>query len=188
VDVGAVASLFARLDRELWLVTSQADGRRGGLIATFVNQVSIVPEMPRVVVGLAKQHYTWELVQASGVFALHLLGERHLEWVWRFGLSSARQGDKFAGLEARPGVTNCPLLADALSWLECQVEEALDTGDRTVYLAKVLDGRVVSDDPPLTVARLLQLAPPDNLADLKRQMKKDAAVDAAAIRAWRQKR
>src|SRR5438105_6132875 len=103
VDLSAAGSLFARLDREIWLVTSQADGRRGGLIATFVNQASIVPDMPRVVVGLAKQHHTWELVQASGVFALHLLGQRHLEWVWRFGLSSGRQGDKFAGLEARPG-------------------------------------------------------------------------------------
>src|SRR5579859_7129493 len=102
VDVSAATSLFARLDREIWLLTSQADGRRGGLIATFVNQASIVPDMPRVLVGLAKHHYTWELVQASSVFALHLLGERHLEWVWRFGLSSARQGDKFAGLEARP--------------------------------------------------------------------------------------
>src|SRR5260370_30940472 len=97
VDVSAVASLFARFDREIWLLTSQADGRRGGLIATFVNQASIVPEMPRVLVGLAKQHYTWELVQASGVFALHLLGQRHLDWVYCFGLSSGRQGDKFAG-------------------------------------------------------------------------------------------
>jgi len=186
VDVSAATSLFARLDREIWLLTSQADGRRGGLIATFVNQASIVPEMPRVVVGLAKQHHTWELVQASGVFALHLLGQRHLEWVWRFGLSSARREDKFAGLEARPGVTNCPLLPDALGWLECRVEAALDTGDRTVYLAEVIDGRVVSDDPPLTVARMLQLAPADKLADLKRQMNEDAAVDAAAIRRWRQ--
>ena len=66
MDLTAASTLFAWLGRELWLVTAQAGGRRGGLIATFVNQASIVPEMPRVLVGLARQHHTWELVEASG--------------------------------------------------------------------------------------------------------------------------
>jgi flavin reductase (DIM6/NTAB) family NADH-FMN oxidoreductase RutF len=181
-------TLFARLDRELWLVTAQAGALRGGLIATFVNQASIVPDLPRVLVGLAKRHYTWELVETSGAFALHLLGERHLDWVWRFGLSSARDADKFLGLRVHAGVTNSPLLDDALGWLECKVEAKLDTGDRTVYLGAIVDGRVVSADPPLTVSRMLQLAPSDKRAELKRQMEQDAAVDAEAIRAWRQRR
>jgi flavin reductase (DIM6/NTAB) family NADH-FMN oxidoreductase RutF len=180
----AATALFARTDRELWLVTSQAAGRRGGLIATFVSQASIVPELPRVLVGLAKQHHTCEIVEASGAFALHLLGERHIEWVWRFGLSSGRDGDKFAGLPVRPG--KCPLLDDALGWLQCQVEAKLDTGDRTIYLAEVVDGQSNGDDKPLTVQRLLQLAPAGQRAELRRQMQRDAAVDAEALRAWRQ--
>jgi hypothetical protein len=60
-----VASLFARTDRELWLLTAAARGRRGGLIATFVSQASIVPDLPRVLVGLAKQHY-WRRRSACG--------------------------------------------------------------------------------------------------------------------------
>ena len=47
------AALFGRTDRELWLVTASAGGGRGGLIATFVSQASIGPDLPRVVVGLA---------------------------------------------------------------------------------------------------------------------------------------
>src|SRR3712207_6985322 len=58
----------------------RSGGRRGGLIATFVNQASITPRYPRVVVGLARQHHTWELVEAAGSFVLHLLGEEHLDW------------------------------------------------------------------------------------------------------------
>ena len=142
-----------------------------------------MPELPRVVVGLAKQHHTWELVEASGAFALHLLGERHIEWAWRFRLSTGHDGDKFVGLPVRPG--KCPLLDDALGWLECQVEAKLDTGDRTLYLAEVMDGQTHGDDKPLTVQRMLQLAPADKRAELKRQMLRDAAVDAEAIRAWR---
>src|SRR4051794_28161309 len=86
MGIGAATELLRRLDRELWLVTAGSGGRRGGLIATFVSQASIVPEMPRMIVGLAQQHHTRELVEASGAFALHLLGEDQVEWVWRFGL------------------------------------------------------------------------------------------------------
>ena len=79
MDTTAVAEVFARLDPALWVVTASASGRRGGLLATFVSQASIVAEMPRVVVGLAKQHHTWELVEGSAAFALHLLGEEQTE-------------------------------------------------------------------------------------------------------------
>jgi len=87
IDPTAASTLFAWLDREIWLVAAQADSRRGGLIATFVNQASIVPDMPRMLVGLSRQHYTWELIEESNAFSLHLLGEQHLDWVWRFGLA-----------------------------------------------------------------------------------------------------
>src|SRR5438552_19066913 len=100
----AVAQLLARVDRELWLIIAATAERRGGLIATFVSNASIVPESPRLLIGLAKQHHTHQLIEASGVFAAHLLGEQHLDWVYRFGLESGRDTDKLAGLATRPGV------------------------------------------------------------------------------------
>jgi len=180
----AIASVFARLDPALWLVTAASGSRRGGLIATFVNQASIVPAMPRVSIGLARHHFTWELIEASRTFGLHLLGEDHLDWVWRFGLRSGRVEDKMEGLklESRTGP---PLLTDALAWLQCRVETSLDTGDRTIFLGEVLEGRVLMSAPVLTMKRLLKLAPAEKLQELKDSLARDAAVDAAAIHAWR---
>jgi flavin reductase (DIM6/NTAB) family NADH-FMN oxidoreductase RutF len=182
------AAVFAKLDRELWLVTAQLGDRRGGLIATFVNQASIVPELPRVVVGLAKHHHTWELVAGSGVFALHLLDEEHLDWVWRFGLATGHATDKLAGLEYRRGDTGSPILPNVLAWLDCRVEATLDTGDRTLFLAEVVAGEVGQPGAPLTARRMVQLAPPEQLAALKEQMADDAALDALALNAWRHQR
>jgi flavin reductase (DIM6/NTAB) family NADH-FMN oxidoreductase RutF len=181
----SAAAVFAALDRELWLLTARAGERRGGLIATFVNQASIVPELPRVAVGVARQHFTWELIEAGGAFALHLLGEQQLEWVWHFGTQSGRQVDKLAGLSFRLAATGSPILTDALAWLDCRVEARLDTGDRTLYLAEVLDGQRLRPEPPLTVQRMVQLAPPEKLRELKQQLDQDSAVDAEAIRRWR---
>jgi flavin reductase (DIM6/NTAB) family NADH-FMN oxidoreductase RutF len=184
----AIANVFAPLDRELWLLTSRSGARRGGLIATFVNQASIVPAMPRVAAGVARQHFTWELIEASGAFALHLLGEEHLEWVWHFALQSGRDVNKLANLAAVEKVTGSPVLADAVAWLDCRVEARLETGDRTVYLAEALAGDRVRSQPVLTFQRMLQLAPPDRLRRLKELMARDGLVDAEAIAAWRSMR
>jgi flavin reductase (DIM6/NTAB) family NADH-FMN oxidoreductase RutF len=182
----AATTLFRRLDRELWLITAQAGARRGGLIATFVNQASIVPEYPRMVVGLARHHHTWSLIEASGAFALHLLGESQLDWVWRFGLQSGRDADKLEGLAVRAGVSGAPILSAAPAWLDCRVEARLDTGDRTVYLAEVLGARGPAGNAELlTVSRLRQLIPDERRRELEEQMRRDSAIDMQAIAAWR---
>ena len=185
MDDSAASTLFAWLDRELWLVTARSGVRRGGLIATLVNQASIVPDLPRVLLGVAKAHHTWDLIDASGAFALHLLGEDQLDLVWRFGLDSGRGHDKLAGLDWHAGNTASPLLANTVGWLDCRVETKLDIGDRTLYVAEVVQGHVGQFAQPLTQKRLLQLAPPDKLTELKKRLHDDADRDEAAIREWR---
>jgi flavin reductase (DIM6/NTAB) family NADH-FMN oxidoreductase RutF len=187
MDTTATSTLFGWLDRELWLVTAQAGPRRGGLIATFVSQASIIPNMPRMLLGVAKTHHTWELIEASAAFALHLIGEEQIDLVWRFGLASARDGDKLAGLACETGVTGSPLLTGALGFLECRVETKLDIGDRTLYAAEVVQCQARQAGRPLTQKRMLQLAPPEEVAELKRGLEEDSRRDEAAIRAWRQK-
>ena len=54
--------------------------------------------MPRLAVGIARHHHTWELISQSGVFAAHLIDEASAELLWSFGLGSGRERDKFAGV------------------------------------------------------------------------------------------
>jgi flavin reductase (DIM6/NTAB) family NADH-FMN oxidoreductase RutF len=172
-NINDIIRLF---DREIWLVASEHDGRRGGLIATFVTNASIVPEMPRMVVGIAKQHHTWGLIEASRSFMLHMLDESQLDLVWHFGLQSGHRMDKFA---AADGITG------SVASLTCRVEASLDIGDRTLYLAEVTAAELDSARSPLTIKRVLQLAPPERIQELRAGMDSDAAIDAAAIREWR---
>lgn len=188
MDQTAASTLCAWLDRELWLVTAQAGPRRGGLIATFVNQASLVPDLPRMLVGIARQHHTWELIESSDAFALHLLGQPNLDWVGPFGLRSGRDADKFEGWPTRTAVTGSPLLDGAVGWLDCRVEARLDSGDRTVYLARVVQSQVTNAGPPLTLKHLLAHASREMVAEMMRLMQHDSQVDAEAIRAWRGQR
>ncbi len=185
----AIGQVFDLYDPPLWLVTAGDAGRRGGLIATFAVRASIVATLPRVVLGVAKQHHTWGLIQGAGGFALHLLHPHQLDLVWRFGLATGHQVDKFAGLTAADTPGGQPLIADALAWLDCRCESRMDSGDRTIYVAEVTDGGTHQDAgeavAPLTVRRLYAAAPPEQRARLDALYARDGAVDASAILAWR---
>jgi flavin reductase (DIM6/NTAB) family NADH-FMN oxidoreductase RutF len=187
MDVTEISKVYTQLDPPLWLVTAAHGGRRGGLIATTVTQASIVDSMPRQLITVGKRHYTHALIEASGAFAMHLIDETQLNLVWRFGLQSGRDVDKLAGLEFRTGATGSPLLAEALAWFDCRVEARMDSGDRTVYLAAVVDGRPQRTDPPLLNRRFFAIAPPDKQKIMSEQYDHDARLDAGAIQQWRNK-
>ena len=188
MDVAQIGKVYAQLDPPLWLVTAADGGRRGGFIATTVAQASIVDVMPRQLITVNKRHHTHELIEASGAFAMHLIDETQLELIWRFGLQSGRDLDKLAGLTFHAGATGSPLLADAVAWLDCRVESRMDSGDRTIYLAGVVDGRLQRTGPPLTNRRFFDIAPPDKQKIMSEQFDQDSRLDAAAIQRWRDRR
>jgi len=94
-----IAALLGTLNPELWVLTAGHPQRSGGLIATFVAPASIVYEQPRMLIGIARHHYTWAIIEQTGHFALHLLNEDQIEWIERFGTGSGRDKKKFDGLD-----------------------------------------------------------------------------------------
>ncbi|MGD8207662.1 MAG: flavin reductase family protein, partial [Thiohalocapsa sp.] len=157
----AVAAVYDLYDPPLWLVTAaetpEPGSRRGGCIATFVARASIVRTLPRMLAGIARQHHTWQMIESSRRFALHLIPESGLDLIARFALQSGHNVDKFADLPERRAPGGSPLVDGTLAWLDCRVETAMSTGDRSVYVAAVTGGQVVLPDagPPLTAGRLM---------------------------------
>ena len=161
-----IQQVFDLVDREVWIVTA-ADGKRaGGLVATWVSAASIDPDHPTVVVGLAPNHFTTELVASSGAFTLHLLAQRHLDLVWRFALASGRDTDKLAGLAHRLGATGSPILEDCLAWLDCRAITRYDAGDRLFFWADVVDGHRRGGGAALREKDVIAAATPEQRAAL----------------------
>ncbi|QDU64773.1 Diflavin flavoprotein A 1 [Planctomycetes bacterium Pan216] len=183
-----IEQVFGKVEVPVWLVTSADEDRRGGLVATFVNEASIVPEMPRVVIGLANHHFTWSLIEASDTFALHLVGDDQMDLIADFGMRSGHHADKLSQRAYTEGKTGSPILSDAPAWLECRVEERMETGDRTLYLAEVVAGKVVRPFTPMTNTTMFSLATPEQKRHLREQMEKDRATDATRIAQWRAQR
>ena len=184
MSIDAAEKLFKKCMPEIWLVTSAHGRSAGGLIATFVMKASLVAELPRVAIGIAKHHYTWELIDRSRAFCLHLLADDNVELVTRFGLQSGRSTDKFDGLPYRTNLTGSPILDAGVGWLDCRMEADLDIGDRTIFVGEVVAGEV-SSRTALTVDRLMALLSQAELKSLADAVARDSATDAEAIRDWR---
>jgi flavin reductase (DIM6/NTAB) family NADH-FMN oxidoreductase RutF len=149
----------------LVVVTSAADGERSGQAAVSVHGASIVPDRPRLTAGLWKGNYTRDLVEQSRVFAVHLLRDDQDDLVYRFGLQSGRDVNKFAGLDCSTGVTGAPLLTDCLAMFECRVVNHMDAGDHTIFLADVVNSLTGSQGRPLWWRDLRERMPPERRAE-----------------------
>jgi flavin reductase (DIM6/NTAB) family NADH-FMN oxidoreductase RutF len=145
-----VEQLFRRLTREIWIITAAADGRRSGLTATWVSPAALDPQRPLLLVSLGADHFTRELVSASGTFAAHLLRTDQGELAWNFSRDTGRERDKFASLSVRTGSTGSPLLSDCLACLETRVVATYEAGDRFFFWGEVVACQQALDAVPLT--------------------------------------
>lgn len=124
---------LARLAGGVAVVTSRGSaGEPRGMTATAVCSVSLSP--PLVLACLDVGTHTHAAVRASGIYALHFLGERDLSLARRF---AREEGDKFHGLKVGAGVTGAPVLEGALAWCDCTVVRTVSAGDHTVFIGRV---------------------------------------------------
>ena len=133
---------------------------------------SLVPEAPRVLIEITKTSLTHDLVLASRVFALHTLPATpsdalttSLSLVHTLGMRSGHDGDKMAGISARPGVTGSPILAETLTYVEARVVGTLDAEELTIFLADVVGGGRHQSGEPLTLRVLREHLPKEWLAE-----------------------
>jgi flavin reductase (DIM6/NTAB) family NADH-FMN oxidoreductase RutF len=173
------------INREVWVITAAADGRQGGLLATWVSAASIDRQRPVLLAGIGPNHFTAELVQASKALAAHLLRPDHVEMAWNFANGSGRDRDKLAGLALATGETGSPILADCLAWFDCRVFTRYDAGDRLFFWADVVaaSGRDAAAGSALREHEFFRC-----LTDQQRQtLIADRETDAAANRPLHEK-
>jgi flavin reductase (DIM6/NTAB) family NADH-FMN oxidoreductase RutF len=137
------------MDREIWIITVAARGRRGGLTATSVSVASLDPQRPMLLVGITPNHFTAELIAGSEAFVAHLLRPDQAAVAWNFADGSGRDRDKLATLTTNTSPQGVPILVDCLAWLECRSLNRFTAADRVFFWADVIAAQTVSPGPPL---------------------------------------
>lgn len=142
-----------KLSYGLFVLTSAADGRDSGCIINTAQQVTSEPN--RISIAVNKSNITHDLVKKSGKFNISIISEAaEFELFKHFGFQSGREVDKFAGY------ADCKRSANGLyyvtaginSYISATVEQEVDLGSHTLFIASVDDMEVLADTPSATYA------------------------------------
>ena len=137
----------------LFVLTTSFEGKDNGCIINTAGQVTSEPN--RISITVNNANYTTELIKKSGKFNISILSEDASFDIFKhFGFQSGKEVDKFDGYSA------CKRSANGIyyttegvnSYISATVEQAIDLGSHTMFIAKVDAMEVLSKVPSATYA------------------------------------
>ncbi|MCD6319069.1 MAG: flavin reductase [Candidatus Desulfofervidaceae bacterium] len=128
----------------VYIITAQAEGKKNGMTAAWLSQVSFNPSL--LMVAIAPSRYTHGLIKSSGYFAINTLSEEQVEIAKHFGYHSGKTMDKFEGIPHFEAGHGSPVLKDALAYIECRLTNAVEAGDHTLFIGEAIEGEVLKPD------------------------------------------
>lgn len=138
----AVGLAMGRMPSGIFVLTAAQDDKRMGIIVSFVQQACLNP--PMVTVAIAKGRPIMPLISESRKFGLCQLAQDDKLMVRKFAKfnDAAITEDPFLGYEMLTGVLpNLPILANTLSYLECELVSHMDIeGDHDLFVGAVRGG------------------------------------------------
>ena len=139
-QIDRTAQAVGRIVGSLCVVAAQRGNVRSGMLASWVTQASFNP--PGITVAIAKDRTVESLTHTGDSFVLNILKEG-MDVRRHFLQSFAPGEDRFAGLETETAENGCPIIKDALAYLECTVQSRMDCGDHWLVYAVVDNGKVL---------------------------------------------
>jgi flavin reductase (DIM6/NTAB) family NADH-FMN oxidoreductase RutF len=118
------------------VVTTAHAGRLRGMTVSACSSVSLDP--PLIVICLAPEAATCEMVVDSGVFAVNILSDDQEFLSERFAARAPIVNEQFEGVPYDEAVTGAPILPDSLAWYDCRVEAVHDGGDNVIIIGRVV--------------------------------------------------
>ena len=136
----------------LYIVASKKEGSFNGQICNTVFQVTSEPA--KVVISVNKLNSTHEFIRESNVFTVSILSkDTPLKFIGHFGFKSGRDMDKFKGINYKVSRTGAPIVLDnAVAYIEAEVIKEVDAGTHTIFIGKVVDAEILTDEDPMTYA------------------------------------
>ncbi len=176
------ANIFSLVNHEVYVLTARHEGRENGQIATWVMPATLARGFARVSAVVSRRNYTHGLLAASGRFALSMLATDQLALLPHFGLLSGHEQDKMAGVPIQRTPGGLPVIEGCCGWVECEVMDRLEGGDRVIYLADVTASEVNQGCEPLCKADAFARLPEQERRQLQQKRVDEGERDRGLIR------
>jgi flavin reductase (DIM6/NTAB) family NADH-FMN oxidoreductase RutF len=142
----ALLKTLGKMIYGIYILTSFYKKEVGGMVASWVSQVSYGP--PMVMVAVHPNRFSHHLIDQSGYFALHLLSRNQTDLLERF--KGPNPAAKFESISWSRGKIGCPILASCLAYVECEVKARYRPGNHTLFVGEIIDAHAFSDKETLS--------------------------------------
>lgn len=143
-QVARTEQAVGRLIGSLCIITAKQGELTGAMLADWISQATFNP--PGLTIAVAKDRAIESLMYQGDQFVVNILEEgKHLELMKHFLKPFSPGEDRFAGVATEDAKNGCPMLSDALAYVECTVDNRMECGDHWLIYGVVTNGKVLSD-------------------------------------------
>jgi flavorubredoxin/flavin reductase (DIM6/NTAB) family NADH-FMN oxidoreductase RutF len=140
IDVNLEKAL-GRISNGLYIITTAKGETKTGMLASWVAQASLQPL--GFTIAVAKERAIESFLQVGDRFVLNVLEEGNYKDLKKHFLKRMLPGcDRFVTVNHQTANNGCPILTDALAYMECEVLSTMECSDHFIMYCSVTDGRV----------------------------------------------
>lgn len=144
LDVNMEKAL-GRISNGLYIITSQKNGVKSAMLASWIAQASLQPL--GFTIAVAKDRAIEAFMQVGDKFVLNVLEEGNYKELKKQFLKRLHPGaDRFADVKTQTAKNGCPILTEALAYMECEIADSMECSDHWILYCTVKEGRVAKQD------------------------------------------
>lgn len=137
-------TLVKQISHGVYVIGVGVGERQNAFTAAWVMQVSFDPLL--LAISINPEHYSYQLLEESGVCTVNVLGRDRYVLAEHFGRSAP---DKMAGFHWQQAKTGAPVLSESLAYFDCQVSHYADAGDHKIVVCQVVAAAMLNQGRPL---------------------------------------
>ncbi len=138
--------VFWKMPSGLFVLGSRAGDERNGMTLNWASQVSSEPKL--IAVSVEHPALTHRLITDGRVFALSLLDREDRALVRKFVKPAEvdPEARTLNGVAYHDGRSGAPVLDQAVAFLDCELRQAVEVGQHTLFIGEVVDAGFQRDE------------------------------------------
>lgn len=149
----ALRRTLERLPAGVYVLAAKDGDSTGAATVAWVTQIAFKP--PLLVVALGRRSNVFRCLERSRFATLHVVGQRQLALARTFACPTDAGGGRINGEPYVPGLTAAPVLTAFPAYVECSLEQVLETGgEHALVVLRALHARCRDRFRPMTAAAL----------------------------------
>jgi flavorubredoxin/flavin reductase (DIM6/NTAB) family NADH-FMN oxidoreductase RutF len=138
-----VEQAMGRVVGSLCVITARREEVATAMLASWISQATFNP--PGITIAVAKERTIESFLYQGDRFVLNILVQgkslrKH------FMKKFAPGEDRFIDIPTENANNGCPILTDALAYLECEVSQRMECGDHWLVYAQIENGKVLESN------------------------------------------